>query len=137
MTATPRRRSTTRLKKLALWGLAAANGGLALALAGRAIGAGGGSSAPIPILGESTALAQRAGAQMGNRRPGEYVIIPGAVQGSSSEVVYIFDMANGELSAAALNNTSGKLDFLPKINLGDTFRAAERATTPPAGGTRR
>ncbi len=137
--ATPAR--SARFKTAALWGLVGVNAALLVGLVGRA--ATGRGETPVPsevpsaislpsILGGSPAMAQQAGA-MNNRRPGEYLIIPGRVQGSSSEVVYIFDTANGELSAAALNNTSGKMDFLPKLSITDVFQAADRAQPRPGG----
>ena len=132
---------SARLKTAALWGLAGVNAALVIGLVGRAATGttGRGATPAVPsavslpsILGGSPAMAQQAGG-MNNRRPGEYLIIPGRVQGSSSEVVYIFDTANGELSAAALNNTSGKMDFLPKLSITDVFQAADRAQPRPGG----
>ena len=124
-------RSRARTKTLALWGLIAVNGGLAVAVAGKLAGRGA-LDLPSALPGASVALGQQA-----MRRPGKFIIIPGRVQGSSSEVVYIFDTANGELSASAYNGTNGQLDFLPKISIADIFQNAVRNERPAAGGGNR
>ena len=58
------------------------------------------------------------------RRPGDFLLVPGDVTGGSSSLVYVVDTANGELSAMVYDDTRRELGAMPKINLARDFEAA-------------
>lgn len=66
-------------------------------------------------------------------RPSDYVLIPGVVQGSPTQVVYMLDTQNGWLSARTLSG--GKLVDMRPINLSRIFTEATPAGNTP--GTHR
>jgi hypothetical protein len=92
------------MKNLLLWSLVVLNVALAAAFIGR-------------HTASNSAVAQA-------RRPGDFILIPGDVAGSSNSVVYIIDSVNGELSAMLYDDTRKQLDAMPKINLARDFEAA-------------
>jgi hypothetical protein len=64
-----------------------------------------------------------------NRRPGDYLMIPGEVTGGSTSVVYVIDTTNGWLGAMAYDDTVRRLETMPgKIDLATVF-------TQHGGGT--
>jgi len=56
-------------------------------------------------------------------RPSDYLIVPGVVQGSPSEVVYIVDTTNGILGGMAYDEGSKKLQVMPALPLARIFEA--------------
>ena len=101
------------MKNRILWGLAGLNVLLVITLAGR-------------FSGDNEALAQ---AQ--NRRPADYVMIPGEVTGGSSAVVYLIDTSNGMLGAATYDDSSKTIHTMPPIDLARVFETG--APNPPRG----
>ena len=77
------------MKRTVFWALAALNVVLLAALL-------------APYLRDNSAMAQRAGAGGGGRRP-ELMMIPGEVIGGNSEVVYLIDTNNRRLGAVSIN----------------------------------
>jgi hypothetical protein len=61
-------------------------------------------------------------------RPSDYILIPGMVQGSSTQVVYMLDTQNGWLSARTLS--AGKMVDMRPLNLNRIF-----SETTPANNT--
>lgn len=68
-------------------------------------------------------------------RPSDYVLIPGMVQGSPTQVVYMLDTQNGWLSARTLSN--GKMVDMRPMNLNRIFSDAAPANTPGSHRTGR
>jgi hypothetical protein len=58
------------------------------------------------------------------RRPSEYVMIPGEITGGNSAAVYIVDTTQGRLAAVSFDDSSGRLNTMPWIDLTQTFQAA-------------
>lgn len=107
------------MKPRLMWTLVILNVALLAALLGR-LGA------------ENAAHAQQA------RRAGEYLMIPGAVNGLTSDLVYIFDSANGRLSAVTYDDGAKRLGRMPALPIAEIFqRGVEAAETPPAQPARR
>ena len=73
---------------------------------------------------ENTAIAQA-------RRPADYILIPGEVQGGASAVVYMVDTTNGWLGAMSYDDGKNVLGTMPPIDLSRVFQVA-----PPAAGGR-
>jgi hypothetical protein len=74
------------------------------------------------------------------RRPPEYLMIPGTISGVSSEVIFVVDMANGELGAFSYDNNALRLDAMTTVDLGRVFEAGNATptrpnTVPGIGGT--
>jgi hypothetical protein len=67
-----------------------------------------------------------AAARADYRRPADYLMIPGEVQGGPSEVVYILDTTDGYLGGMAYDDGSHKLQVMPSINLNQVFEASQR-----------
>lgn len=76
------------------------------------------------VANENSAMAQQN--PPAERRPGDYLMIPGEVTGGSSDVVYIFDSVNGELSAMIYDDSKKRLEAMPKINVARDFQNAAR-----------
>jgi hypothetical protein len=70
---------------------------------------------------ENTAIAQA-------RRPADYILVPGEVQGGASAVVYMVDTTNGWLGAMAYDDSHNVLGTMPPIDLSRVFQVS-----PPAG----
>lgn len=70
------------------------------------------------------------------RRPGEYVMIPGEATGAAVGIVYVLDVANGELGAIAPNNQD-KLEAMRPLNLIEIFDRAAASAGPAAGNPAR
>jgi hypothetical protein len=56
-------------------------------------------------------------AQAQVRRPGDYLLIPGEINGGSTALVYIIDSSNGRLAAMAYDDSSRTLMTMPAIDL--------------------
>src|SRR5438552_2169352 len=72
------------------------------------------------LTGEGTALGQAAGGA-GVRRPADYIMIPGEVNGGSSAVVYMIDTSNGLLGAMTYDDSNRALNTMPPIDLSRVF----------------
>ena len=104
------------MKRTLLWALVAINAVLLAALV-------------MPYIKGNTAMAQRAGAAGGGRRP-ELMMIPGQqVGGGANDVVYLIDTANRQVAAVALNSKQNGLDTVAPQDLERVFN--DRAA--PAG----
>ncbi|HTW94546.1 MAG TPA: hypothetical protein VMD30_07125 [Tepidisphaeraceae bacterium] len=57
-------------------------------------------------------------------RPGDYLLVPGEVVGGNSDVVYILDQTNDLLSAMTFDDSRGKIESMPPLNLNQIFQAA-------------
>src|SRR4051812_32233378 len=64
--------------------------------------------------GENSAVAQV-------RRPADYIMIPGEVNGGSTAVVYILDTTNGMLGAMAYDDSQRQLNSMPPLDLARVF----------------
>jgi len=95
------------MKRRILWALVALNVLLVVTLAAR-------------LTGEGTALGQAAGGA-GVRRPADYIMIPGEVNGGSSAVVYMIDTSNGLLGAMTYDDSNRALNTMPPIDLSRVF----------------
>lgn len=54
-------------------------------------------------------------------RPADYLLIPGALQSGSTEVVYIVDTSNGMLGAMAFDESARRLEVMAPIDLNSIF----------------
>lgn len=66
-------------------------------------------------LPDTTANAQYAG------RPGDYLMIPGNVLGSTNAVVYVVDQSDHMLSAMSYDDSNGTITTMPPLNLDHIF----------------
>jgi hypothetical protein len=64
----------------------------------------------------------RAEAQL--RRPADYLLVPGRVNGSSTSLVYIIDSTNGKLGVMAYDDSSRTLQTMPPIDLNRIYSIA-------------
>jgi hypothetical protein len=94
------------MKKTMFWALIGLNALLLIAFLGR-----------VGLLGENPAHAQARG------RPGEFVLIPGEIQGGGSGVVYVIDVANGSLGAMTYDEPRKQLEAMEPIDLTRVFEA--------------
>jgi hypothetical protein len=60
------------------------------------------------------------------RRPSDYVLIPGEVNGGSTALVYIIDATNGKLGAMAYDDSTHQLQTMPEIDLNRIYAAAQQ-----------
>ena len=93
-------------KRTMLWMLAALNAVLATALV-------------FKLGGEPTAQAQA-------RARGDYVMVPGLVNGVSNGVVYVVDTRNGLLSAFTFDHNTKEMQAMPPIDLNRVLGAGGR-----------
>ena len=74
-------------------------------------------------------------------RPGDYLMIPGAITGASNGIVYVIDVTNGRLSAMTYNESRTRLEAMQSVDLNAIFErgAAAGAAPPqnPRGGANR
>ena len=56
-------------------------------------------------------------------RPSDYLTVPGVLTGVPTGVVFIVDTSRGELSAMTYDDTRDALIPMPKIDLGQVFKA--------------
>src|SRR4051812_41221433 len=73
---------------------------------------------------DNAAMAQRVGAVGAAGRAGDYVMIPGEVTGGNSEVVYVIDTVNTQLSAVAYDDSRQAIDAMPPVDLGRIMQPA-------------
>jgi hypothetical protein len=94
------------MKSTVMWGLIGLNAVLLLMFAG-------GFNRP-----------NAAHAQAAFRRPADYVLIPGQVNGASTSLVYIIDATNGKLGAMGYDDSAHQLITMPSIDLNRIFTNA-------------
>src|SRR2546430_15916791 len=102
-----------------LWALVGLNALLAVTLAMR--------------LTEKSAVAQA-------RRPADYILIPGEINGGASAVVYMIDTSNSLLGAMVYDDAAKVMNTMPPIDLTRVFQtgpevpgAGPGRTVPGAG----
>lgn len=95
------------MKSKVIWALVALNVALLACLCGQWVGVTIASAQAAPAVSD-------------------YLLIPGTVQGSTSQVIYMIDERSGLLSARTINNN--QLIDMPPIDLNRLF------TPPPARG---
>lgn len=73
------------------------------------------------------------------RRPGDYLMIPGDVTGVSTGLVYMLDTSNGWLGAMSYDDSSKRLQVMPRIEISKALSeaAAKGPTRTPGGGYNR
>jgi hypothetical protein len=91
------------MKTAVLWGLAALNAALVVAVVNRYV---------------SPAQAQVA-------RPSDYLMIPAQVTGITTGVVFILDTNKGELSGMTYSDSTNTLEPMPKIDLVRVFKEGQ------------
>ncbi|HEX8323780.1 MAG TPA: hypothetical protein VF595_07685 [Tepidisphaeraceae bacterium] len=99
------------MKSTALWALILLNLVLLGALAGR-------SMKPNAAVAQAVA-----------GRPGDYTVIPVDFTGAATGSVVILDNVTGQMSAIMTNETTGRMEALPRVNIAELFDAA--AGRPP------
>jgi hypothetical protein len=65
-------------------------------------------------------------AQAQLRRPADYLLIPGEVNGGPTALVYIIDATNGKLGAMAYDDSSKSLQTMPEIDLNRIYSIAQQ-----------
>ena len=68
-----------------------------------------------------------------NRRPGDYVMIPGALGAGSAAIIYVLDTSTGQLSAMSYDEPRNDIAMMAPLNLSRVFAAGETIN----GGTDR
>jgi hypothetical protein len=67
-----------------------------------------------------------------NRRPSDYLLIPGAVNGGTSpELVYVIDITTGKLGGLAYDDSSHTISAMASINLNTIFSSVAPGTGAP------
>ncbi len=79
---------------------------------------------------DNAAHAQAAAA----RRPGDYLLIPGALSGGSNAVVYVLDVSTGALSAMGYDEPRNEINMMTPLQLNRVFDAGAALGT---GATKR
>jgi len=94
------------MKNVLLWTLIVANALLLLSFADQ-------------LVHQNAARAQLGGI----RRPGDYVMISGLVNGSTAGLVYVVDTVNAQLTAITYGQSgpSSKIESMPPIDLNAVF----------------
>jgi hypothetical protein len=75
-------------------------------------------------------------------RPGDYLMIPGAITGASNGIVYVIDVTNGRLSAMTYNESRTRLEAMQSLDLNAIFERGAAAgggagnQPNPRGGNR-
>lgn len=103
------------MKNRILWALVGLNVLLAVTLAMR-------------WSSDNTAVAQV-------RRPADYIMIPGEVNGGSSAVVYMIDTSNGLLGAMAYDDAAKVLNTMPPLDLARVFEVGGAGAGTGGAGT--
>lgn len=67
------------------------------------------------------------------RQPGNYILVRGEANGVSADLVFVLDVANGELSAMIPNQNNEKLETMAPINLYQIFDNAMQNKPAPDG----
>jgi hypothetical protein len=103
------------MKNVLLWTLIVANALLLLSFADH-------------FVRPNAARAQVGGA----RRPGDYVMISGLVNGSPAGLVYVVDSANGQLTAMTFgaSGPNSQIESMPPVDLASVF--AQQTPQQPA-----
>jgi hypothetical protein len=91
------------MKSTILWALGALNVLLVVALINK-------------YVPEQKATAQAA-------RPSDYLMVPGELTGIPNGVIFIIDTNNGQLSAMSYDDNTNNLNPMPRIDLGQVFKA--------------
>jgi hypothetical protein len=102
------------MKSAALWALIVLNAVLLLSFVNRVTGGG------------NVAMAQNAA----RNRPGDYLMIPTEIQGSTNGVVMVVDQTEGTMSAFSYDDANNRFDAMPKLDLQRMFNPQGGA---PAG----
>lgn len=102
------------MKTTVLWALVVINALLLASLIGR-------------FANGNAAMAQPARAAA---RPGDYLMIPGDVVGTSAGLVFIVDMTNGRLSAMTFDESRRRIDSMQSIDLARVFQQAAGGANP-------
>src|SRR5688500_16807967 len=92
------------MKTKVLWALVALNVALFVALLGR-------------VNGDNAAVAQA------NRRPSNYLMIPGQTAPGSAGVIFLLDTTTGTLGAMSYDDARRELSSMPPIDLDRVFEA--------------
>ncbi len=71
-------------------------------------------------------------AQAQARRPSEYLMIPGRVNGLPYTVVYVVDTTNGSLGAMAYDDSRKRMETMASIDLNRIYSGG---SSLPGGGT--
>ena len=78
--------------------------------------------------------ASTAQAQAAFRRPADYVLIPGRVNGASTSLVYIIDATNGKLGSMGYDDSTHQLVTMPSMDLNRIFSLAQQQQQNRGGG---
>ena len=62
-------------------------------------------------------------AQANNRRPGDYILIPGQLAGGSAAIVYVLDVSTGSLSAMSFDEPKNDIRMMAPLELARVFEA--------------
>lgn len=65
------------------------------------------------------------------RRPGDYLMISGSVNGANSGIVYVVDTTNGLLGAMTYDDSRRVIDVMPVVDMNQAFNP--RPQTPVRG----
>jgi hypothetical protein len=76
------------------------------------------------LFPDNAAHAQAAAAN--NRRPGDYVLVPGELSNGSNAIIYVLDSTNGQLSALAYDDPRNEIASMSSIDLARVFDAGDR-----------
>jgi hypothetical protein len=78
------------------------------------------------IMPDNQAIAQ-------NRRPSDYLMIPGNVTGLPYSVVFVIDQSNEQLGAIGYDDAQKKLQSMPAIDLKRMLEGGGTAVAPKPG----
>ena len=101
------------MKSTVLWALVALNVVLLVSFLGR-------------VFHESSAVAQVA-----KNRPGDYLLIPAEINGTTNGIVVVLDQTDTSLSAISYDDANNRFESMPKIDLAHVFNAG--TVSPPPG----
>lgn len=79
----------------------------------------------FPRIKSNTAMAQRV------ERPADYLLIPGTIMGVDRGVVYVVDSSNGQMSAMAYDEPSGRLVVMQPTDLLRVFEEGQDTGAAP------
>jgi hypothetical protein len=103
------------MKSTVFWTLIVVNVVLLLSFIGR-------------VMHENSAMAQNA-----RTRPGDYLMIPAEIQGSTNGIVVVLDQTDGTLSAISYDDSNNRFDMMPKMDLAKVLNAASAPVPAPRG----
>jgi hypothetical protein len=101
------------MKSAVLWALVLLNAALLLSFVSR-------------VTGGNTAMAQNAA----RSRPGDYLMIPTIIQGSTNGVVMVVDQTEGTMSAFSYDDANNRFESMAKLDLQKLFNLTPN---PPRG----